>query len=100
MDIATLIGFIGAAATIIMAIAIGGSAEMFVNIPSIIIVFGGTLMITMMRSSMGDFVGAVKVAGRSFGNPLDKPESLIEQLVEYADIVRKDGMIALEAKVS
>lgn len=100
MDIATLIGFIGAAATIIMAIAIGGSAEMFVNIPSIIIVFGGTLMITMMRSSMGDFVGAVKVAGRSFGNPLDKPETLIEQLVEYADIVRKDGMIALEAKVS
>jgi chemotaxis protein MotA len=72
---------------------------MFVNIPSLIIVFGGTLMVTMMRSSMADFVGAVGVAGRSFGNPIEKPEALIEKFVEYAELVRKDGMIALESKV-
>ena len=99
MDIATLIGLVGAIGTIIMAIVIGGSAGMFVNIPSLIIVFGGTLMVTMMRSSMSDFVGAVGVAGRSFGNPLEKPETLIEKFVEYAELVRKDGMIALESKV-
>ena len=99
MDIATLIGLVGAIGTIIMAIVIGGSAGMFVNIPSLIIVFGGTLMVTMMRSSMADFVGAVGVAGRSFGNPIEKPEALIEKFVEYAELVRKDGMIALESKV-
>jgi len=82
-----------------MAIVIGGSAGMFVNVPSLIIVFGGTLMVTMMRSSMADFVGAVGVAGRSFGNPIEKPEALIEKFVEYAELVRKDGMIALESKV-
>jgi chemotaxis protein MotA len=100
MDIATLIGLIGAIGTIVMAIVIGGSAGMFVNIPSIIIVFGGTLMVTLMRSSMADFIGSVSVAGRTFGNPLDKPEDLIEKFVEYAELVRKDGMIALESKVS
>ena len=99
MDIATLIGLVGAIGTIVMAIVIGGSAGMFVNIPSLIIVFGGTLMVTMMRSSMADFVGAVGVAGRSFGNPIEKPEELIEKFVEYAELVRKDGMIALESKV-
>jgi chemotaxis protein MotA len=99
MDIATLIGLVGAIGTIVMAIVIGGSAGMFVNIPSLIIVFGGTLMVTMMRSSMADFVGAVGVAGRSFGNPIEKPEALIEKFVEYAELVRKDGMIALESKV-
>ncbi len=100
MDIATLIGLVGAIGTIVMAVVIGGSAGMFVNIPSLIIVFGGTLMVTMMRSSMADFVGAVGVAGRSFGNPIEKPETLIEKFVEYAELVRKDGMIALESKVS
>jgi chemotaxis protein MotA len=99
MDIATLIGLVGAIGTIVMAVVIGGSAGMFVNIPSLIIVFGGTLMVTMMRSSMADFVGAVGVAGRSFGNPIEKPETLIEKFVEYAELVRKDGMIALESKV-
>jgi chemotaxis protein MotA len=99
MDIATLVGLIGAIGTIVMAIIIGGSAGMFVNVPSLIIVFGGTLMVTMMRSSMADFVGAVGVAGRSFGNPLEKPEDLIDKFVEYAELVRKDGMIALESKV-
>ena len=99
MDIATLIGLVGAIGTIVMAVVIGGSAGMFVNIPSLIIVFGGTLMVTMMRSSMADFVGAVGVAGRSFGNPIEKPEALIEKFVEYAELVRKDGMIALESKV-
>ncbi len=77
MDIATLIGLVGAIGTIVMAIVIGGSAGMFVNVPSLIIVFGGTLMVTM----------------------LEKPEDLIDKFVEYAELVRKDGMIALESKV-
>jgi chemotaxis protein MotA len=80
-----------------MAIVIGGSAGMFVNVPSLVIVVGGTLMVTMMRSSLSDFLAAGSTAGRSFGNPLAAPEDLLEQLVEIATIVRKDGMIALEA---
>jgi chemotaxis protein MotA len=100
MDLATLIGLIGAVSTIVLAIATGGSAGMFMNPASIAIVLGGTLMITLMRSSLANFIGAVGVAGRSFGNPLDKPEDLIQKFVEYADMVRKDGMIVLESKAS
>jgi len=66
MDLATLIGLIGAVSTIVLAIATGGSAGMFMNPASIAIVLGGTLMITLMRSSLANFIGAVGVAGRSF----------------------------------
>jgi len=97
MDIATVIGIVGANATIVMAIVLGGSAGMFVNIPSLVIVVGGTIMVVLMRSSLSDFLAAGATAGRSFGNPLAAPEDLLEQLVEIATIVRKDGMIALEA---
>jgi len=41
MDIATVIGIVGANATIVMAIVLGGSAGMFINVPSLVIVVGG-----------------------------------------------------------
>ena len=55
-------------------------------------------MVVMLRSSLGEFLGAVKVAGKTFKNKLDKPQDLITQLSEYAAIARKDGMIALEGQ--
>jgi chemotaxis protein MotA len=52
----------------------------------------------MFRSSLGEFLGAVGVLGKTFKNKLDAPEALIEQIVELATIARKDGMIALEGQ--
>ena len=43
MDLATVIGLIGAFALIIVAIAMGGPVAIFVNIPSLVIVIGGSL---------------------------------------------------------
>ncbi|MBF0218250.1 MAG: flagellar motor protein PomA [Gammaproteobacteria bacterium] len=96
MDIATLIGFLGAWAIIISAIMLGPSAIIFVNAPSLLIVVGGTLMIIMMKYSMGQFLGAFKIAGKTFSNKLSDPLELIEKLQELANISRKDGLLALE----
>jgi len=41
LDIATLIGIVGAFLLLIISIALGGSPLAFVNIPSILIVVGG-----------------------------------------------------------
>ena len=49
MDLATILGLIAGTAVVAMAILFGGSASMFVNIPSILIVFGGTLAGTLIR---------------------------------------------------
>jgi chemotaxis protein MotA len=52
----------------------------------------------MLRSSLGEFLGAVSVLGKTFKNKLDDQGKLIEQIVELATIARKDGMIALEGQ--
>jgi chemotaxis protein MotA len=52
----------------------------------------------MLRSSLGEFLGAVSVLGKTFKNKLDDQGQLIEQIVELATIARKDGMIALEGQ--
>ncbi len=96
MDLATLLGLIGAMGIVLAAILTGGSAIMFFNIPSILIVLGGTALVVMMKFTMGQFFGAFKVAARAFMFKVDDPEDVIAKVVELANIARKEGMLALE----
>mgnify|MGYP003122741395 CR=1 FL=1 len=98
MDLATLIGLIGAIGIVLAAILSGGSALVFVNIPSMLIVLGGTFMVVMIKFSIKQFFGAFKVALRAFFYKTDKPEELISQIVDLAQVARKEGMLALEGQ--
>ena len=53
MDLATLIGLIGAFAIVLASIMLGGAAGTFVNTPSLLVVLGGTVLVTMMKFSLG-----------------------------------------------
>jgi chemotaxis protein MotA len=98
MDLATIIGFMAAFGIVAMGILMGGPMGMFVNGPSMFIVIAGSLAVVLMRSSLSDFIGAAALAGKAFANKVDKPEDLIEKVVELGTIARKDGMIALESQ--
>lgn len=96
MDLATLIGLISGIGVMIGAIVLGGSAGMFVNPPSLIIVVGGTFAAVMMKFSLGQFIGAVKVAVNVFTVRETNVGELISELEEMANTARKEGLLALE----
>ena len=96
MDLATLLGMIGAMAIVGVAILTGGSVPVFFNIPSMLIVVGGTLLVVMIKFSISQFMGAFKVAGRAFSSKAHNPENLIEEIVNLSNIGRKEGLLALE----
>ncbi|HIF9172873.1 TPA: flagellar motor protein PomA [Photobacterium damselae] len=96
MDLATLIGMLGAFAFIVMAMLLGGSLGMFFDVPSVLIVFGGTTFVVLMKYSIGQFLGATKIAAKAFMYKTDNPEELIAKIVEMADAARKGGFLALE----
>ncbi len=98
MDIATLFGIVGAFAIIAVAILIGGSAGVFINIPSLIVVVGGTFAVTLSQISLGQFFGSFKVTLKAFIHKSVAPTVLIEEAVELANIARKEGVLALESK--
>ena len=55
MDLATLVGIIGAFSVVIASMVMGGSAGMFINVPSLMIVLVGTLVgLVAMLANMGD----------------------------------------------
>jgi chemotaxis protein MotA len=96
MDIATIVGLIAAFGLIYSAIS--ANAPAFVDTASFLIVVAGSIAVVMARCSLGEFLGAVKVMGKVFSRKIDDPVELITQIVELANIARKDGMIALEGQ--
>jgi chemotaxis protein MotA len=96
VDLATVIGIIGAIGFIVMAMIMGGDMGMFIDVPSVLIVFCGSLFVVLANFSMGKFFGIGKVVGKAFMFKIETPEELIEKAVELADSARKGGFLALE----
>lgn len=98
MDLATIVGLLGAMGLIVATMLMSGDLMMFVNIPSVVIVLGGSMFAVMAKFGLSQFLGAAKVAGKSFSSKLSDPAELIDEIVELADVARKGGLLALEGK--
>lgn len=98
MDIATLLGLVGALGVIVSAIVLGGSTETFINVPSLVVVVGGTTAVTLFQVSLAQFLGSFKVALRAFFHKQTATNVLIEEALMLADTARKEGVLALEEK--
>ena len=96
MDIGTIIGIVGGTILIVSAVTLGGSAIIFVNVPGILIVLGGTLATCFIKFSMKDVIKSFKVGMKAFLVKMEAPEQLIQKMVELSRIAKKEGLIALE----
>jgi len=97
MDKATLIGLVSGFAVMFIAIFLGGDIASFVNLPSILIVFGGTAAATFIKFTMSDVFASFKLGlGVAFKNSPGDPQSLIDQAVTLAKLVREKGLLGLE----
>ncbi|MFC1513084.1 MotA/TolQ/ExbB proton channel family protein [Thermodesulfobacteriota bacterium] len=96
MDIATVIGLVSGFSVLAAAILLGGSAALFLNIPSILVVVGGTIATAFIRYSMADVINSIKVALNAFTSRLSVPQEVIQEIVNLANIARKNGLIVLE----
>lgn len=96
MDLATLIGFLASAATIVLSIYLGGSGSDFINTPSALIVFMGTLTITLMKFPLKKFITGFAIAGKAFFHQESSNSELIQEILGIAKIYRKEGALALE----
>ncbi len=98
MDLATLIGLLGATGIIAMAMVLGGSVILFINIPSLLIVVVGTMFAVLIKFPIGHFLGAFKIAMKAFFAKTEDAKALIEEGVALANIARKEGVLGLEGQ--
>ena len=100
MDIATLVGIITAFALVLSAIMMGGSLGLFINIPSVLIVVGGSLGATMINYPLPDMLKVVKVVKNAFLHKQVTANEVIANFVKLAGIARREGILALETSAN
>lgn len=101
MDKSTLGGLVGGLGLVALAIILGGVGfGPYIDIPSVVIVFGGTIAVTagqFQPSELKRVGAAFKVAiNESKVEPLP---DLVEKIIFYATEIKKHGVMQIEQKV-
>ncbi|NOQ95647.1 MAG: motility protein A [Desulfobacterales bacterium] len=96
MDIATILGVISAFGLMCIAISMGGGIQLFINIPALMIVVGGTLGATMINYPVKDVLGVFKVVKKALFAKKISVTELIKRFVTFAKKSRKEGILTLE----
>lgn len=102
MDLSSLLGPLVAIGMLIGGMIAKHAADLIPQIaynpPSVLIVIGGTFGSLMVAYPMNDFINAFKALGTFLKNPEANREELLEQILELAQIARKESILALEKK--
>lgn len=96
MDLASLIGVIGAMAVMVGAMVANNDIGIFINTPSLLIVVGGSLFAMLTRYGLGQFFSVLGTVKKTiFFSPPDA-EVLMQVSVNLADVSRKEGFLGLQ----
>ncbi|MHC4316390.1 MAG: motility protein A, partial [Planctomycetota bacterium] len=99
MDIATIIGILLGFTVVTSAIVTGGGWQMFIHLPSMGITIGGMLCATLIHFSLPQFLGIFSVIKNTIITKVPSHSELIQDMVNYAAISRRDGPLALEQEI-
>ena len=100
MDIATIIGILLGFLVIGWAMLLGGSLRIFWDMPSVAITIGGMLCSTLIHFSLPQFLGVFSVIKKTIITKVPSSSEIIQKMVNYAAINRRDGALALEQEFS
>jgi chemotaxis protein MotA len=98
MDLATVFGFVGGIAAILLAMAMDGAFLPFVSLHAFVIVFVGGFFAVMYSTPMDVFLASPKAAATAFRKQDTDIGKLAAQMSEFATVARKDGLMALEGQ--
>ena len=99
MDIATIVGIVLGFLLIVGSIVAGGGAMAFVHIPSMAIVIGGMIASVLIHFSLPQFLAIFAVVKKTILVKIPSKPSLIQDMVNFATINRREGTLALETEL-
>ncbi|HAD32013.1 MULTISPECIES: flagellar motor protein [unclassified Methylophaga] len=98
MDILSILGLlIGFGAIIVGQYLEGGHLDTILNAVALLIVLGGTLGAVMLQTPMNTFLRALKMTVWIFKPPQQSAKRLLEKILDWNQIARREGLLRLEA---
>lgn len=100
MDLATILGMVVSFGLIIAALTVGGNPLTFVDGPSMLIVFGGTIGATLTHYPLGTVLQIGKIIRKTLVAKTPSSALIIEQFMDFANRARREGILSLESIVN
>lgn len=101
MDSISLIGLVlGVSAILVGQVLEGGHISSLIQPTAFLIVIGGTLGAVMLQSPLRVFKDGMRMAKWIFVPPALTHAQLIEQVVGWSHVARREGLLALENQIA
>jgi chemotaxis protein MotA len=98
MDLVTILGLLMGLGLMVFAIFLEGDIRMYWSLSSLLIVFGGTFASVMVNFSMKEVLSVLPLLRVAFSRKRSDSAQIIETLVEFAEVSRREGLLALEER--
>src|SRR5690606_32163737 len=99
--IASVVGLILATLLILGSVVIGGgSFSSFIDVPSGLVVIGGAMAACMISFPLRSLLAMPNSLKVVFLNKQESIPAIIQQLVSLAETARRDGLLALESRLT
>ncbi len=101
MDRGTFLGLTGGIAMLIGVVALNDIRKivMFIDPASIVLVVGGAIAAILIAYPMEDVLGTFRYTSIVFFNKKVNSLETIHQIVGFAEVARKDGLLSLESRM-
>jgi chemotaxis protein MotA len=100
VDLATVIGIVTGLGLVITTIIMGGSPEIFIHVPSMMIVFGGATGAVLISFQLKEVLGVIGVIRKAFFSEQVDNAALIQQIVQLSQKARKEGLLAIDKEIN
>jgi chemotaxis protein MotA len=99
MDIATILGLVVSFGLISTALLFGGDFSVFLNMPSVLIVLGGTVGAILTNYPLSVVLRTGSIIRKTLVAVQPKPGDVADQFMGFAYLARREGILALEPTV-
>ncbi len=100
MDLGSVIGLVLTLALLFGSMMMGVGIGPYIDVPSLLIVFGGTIGVLMIGFKIEQIKSFGKIFMIAIKPPENDPKEMIKKLVEFSTKARKDGILALEGDIA
>jgi chemotaxis protein MotA len=101
MDFTTIVGIVVGIGAILLTNALeGGHTAALIQVTAFVVIFGGTAGAVMVAFPLRDLLAALKLSRYAFFDKAGNPDDVVRNLVDLAQVARRDGVLALEARLA
>ncbi|MEC4591442.1 MotA/TolQ/ExbB proton channel family protein [Nitrospirillum amazonense] len=96
LDLTTVLGLAAGFALVFSALAFGGHARAFINVPSLMIVVGGTIAVTIVSFAREDLAACRRQLARALMRPVADIADVSGYVLQMAEAARRNGPLTLQ----